>query len=154
VDLQPWSPAESPKSVLAPITRGVLLGGALCRGADGLRLWPDGPRPRRRSNAFSASHRIVRAQGRTVHDGAGKKVCWRRSRQRQSLGMYLLAVPFAAEWMVRGFGPDGPRPGCRSDAFPVSHRMVRAQGRTIHDGAGSCSSFSLEPRSCPCGKRS
>jgi hypothetical protein len=46
------------------ITRGVPPGGALYGGADGLR-------PERRSDAFLVSHRTVRAQGRTVHDGAG-----------------------------------------------------------------------------------
>jgi hypothetical protein len=49
--------------------------------------------------------------------------------------------------MVRGSRPDGLRPGRRSYAFPASHKMIRAQGRTVCDGAGSSSSSSLEPRS-------
>jgi hypothetical protein len=73
--------------------------------------------------------------------------CWRRSGQRQSLEVYRLAVPSAAARMVRGSGLDGPRPGSRSDAFPTS-----ASHRTVHDGAGSSSSSSLEPRSRPLGE--
>jgi hypothetical protein len=77
---------------------------------------------------------------------------WRRFGQRQLLGVYRLAVPSAAARTVRGSGPDGSGPGRRSDAFPASHRMVRAQGRTVHDGARSYSSSSLEPRSRPLGE--
>jgi hypothetical protein len=77
--------------------------------------------------------------------------CWRRFGQRQSLGMYGLAVPSAAARTVRGSGPDGPRPGCRSGTFPASHRTVRAQGRTVRDGTWSSSS-SLESRCLPGGE--
>jgi hypothetical protein len=44
-----FSPAESPKSVLAPIRALITTlrtsGGALCTGADGPRPGPDGTRP-------------------------------------------------------------------------------------------------------------
>jgi hypothetical protein len=79
---------------------------------------------------------------------ARRATCWRRSRQCQSLGVYRLAVPSAVARTVRDSGPDGPRPGRRSDAFPASHRTVRALGRTVHVGAWSSSS-SLESRSRP-----
>jgi hypothetical protein len=73
--------------------------------------------------------------------------CWRRSGQRQSLGVYCLAVLSAEARTVRGTGPDGLRPGRRSDTFPTSHRMVRAQGRTVRDGTGSsCSSLDSRSR--------
>jgi hypothetical protein len=34
-----------------------------------------------------------------------------------TVGVYRLAVPSTEARMVRGSGPDGPRPGHRSDAF-------------------------------------
>jgi hypothetical protein len=60
-----------------------------------------------------------------------------------------LGGALCAAWTVRGFGLDDPRPRRRSDAFPASHRTVRAQGWTVRDGAGLSSSSSLEPRSRP-----
>jgi hypothetical protein len=77
--------------------------------------------------------------------------CWRRSGQRQSLGVYRPVVPSSATRTVRGSRPDGPRPRRKSDAFPMSHRTVRTLGQTAHDGVGSPSS-SLESRSHPWGR--
>jgi hypothetical protein len=85
---------------------------------------------------------------RRRHQRSRQKVSWHRSRQRQSLGAYRLVVPSNAARTVRGYGPDGPRPGHRSGAFPASHRTVRSLGWMVCDGAGSSSS-SLESRSRP-----
>jgi hypothetical protein len=73
-----------------------------------------------------------------------QKVCWRRSRQCQSVGVYLLAVASAAARTVRGSGLDGPRPRRRSVTFTALHQ-------TVCDGAGSSYSL-LESRSRPWGR--
>jgi hypothetical protein len=72
-------------------------------------------------------------------------LCWRRFRQRQSLGVYRLVVPSAAARTVHDSGPDGPWPGRRSSAFSTWHRAL---ARTVRDGVRSSSS-SLESRTRP-----
>jgi hypothetical protein len=44
---------------------------------------------------------------------------WHRSGRHQSLRVYRLVVPSAAAQTVWGSGPNGPRPGRMSSAFPA-----------------------------------
>jgi hypothetical protein len=75
IDLQPSSPAELPKSVLASIwnrTLGVYhlaLPFAVAQTVRSPRS--DGPRSRYRSDSFPASLQTVHALGQMVHHGAG-----------------------------------------------------------------------------------
>jgi hypothetical protein len=52
---------------------------------------------------------------------------WWRLRQVAGLPDSALCSGAPAR-TVRGLGPDGSRPGCRSGVFPASHRTVRSSG--------------------------